>query len=262
MALQDHAKRVDLFAVPVGMIEVDPEFNPRDMASAETLAHIDALAESIRGRGFDSDRPLLGRYADERFIVTDGHCRWAAVRKLLSEGIEIVTVPGRTEPRGTGPADRLLLTLRTPGQTLNQLEQASAIKRLLSYGWDDARIAAQLGRSRAWVSGCLDLAAAPAPIQAAVRGGEIAATEAVRIVRRSDDPEAALNGAREKAKRDGRTRIRSRDVSAATKSPEVRLTPEQRVILRFLAVWDALRAKPQLPQELLIQIEGLREVVP
>jgi ParB-like chromosome segregation protein Spo0J len=235
MAFQDVAKRIDMFMVPVGLIDVDPAFNPRDMAAPDTIDWIDDLAAQIEARGFDTDRPLLGRYENDRFIITDGHCRWAAVSKLLEKGIEILSLPARLEAKGTGAADRTLLALRTPGRTLTRLEYVTGIKRLLSYGWDESNIALKLGKSRQWVMDCLTLAEAPEELKAAVTNGEITGTEAIKITRRSADPVATLAIARATAKARGSSEIKPRDIGGESKP----LNPAQKAILKFLEVWDA-----------------------
>lgn len=234
MAFQDVAKRVDMFNVPVELIAVDPTFNPRDMAAAETSEWVQYLKAQIKGRGYDTDRPLLGRYENERFIVTDGHCRWAAVQELIAEGEAIVALPARLEPKGTKAADRLLLALREPGRALTRLEYVDGINRLLSYGWDESAIATKLGKPKQWVMDCLALADAPEPLRDAVTNGEIAATEAIKIVKQTPNPVAALEMARETARERGSSKIRPRDIDTAKP-----LNAAQKAIQKFLAVWDA-----------------------
>jgi ParB/RepB/Spo0J family partition protein len=244
-------------------IETDEGFNPRDMGSAATLDHIESLEASIKARGFDPDRPLLGykREPDRKFVIVDGHCRFAAVRRLTASGEEIMAIPCRVVERGTSSADRLAFTLRDPGRPLTQLEQADAIKRLLGYGWREDTIAHRLGKSRQWVSNCLELAVAPEPVKAAVNGGEIAATEARKLVRHTTDPVAALDAAREVAKSRGSARIRQRDVHAI-RAPEPRLDPAQKSVMRFLAAWDMMRHPPELPEPVMVALEAMRSVVP
>lgn len=217
MALLTGTRVADIFAYPPDAIMVDPDFNPRDMTAPDTLAWIDEIAFSIKERGFDPDRPLLGRKAGASFIVTDGHCRLAAIRKLLDAGEPILGVPCRSEPQGTSREDRQLLSLRAPGKALTPLESAVAIKRLISWGWATDKIAAHLGKSTSWVTGCLDLAGAPKPLRDAVRNGEIAATEATRITRNDPDPVGTLERAKDHARAAGRERIKPRDVEAVTK---------------------------------------------
>ena len=246
------------YMVPPDLIEVDPTFNPRKMDSPDTLAHIAGLEESIKVRGFDPDRPLLGYSRGDCFIVTDGHCRLAAVQNLIARGLEIQAIPVRTETRGTSPADRLALALREPGHPLTYLESADAIKRLLAFGWNERQIGERCGKTRQWVLGCLDLAAAPQAIQEAVVKGELAATEGIRISRQNADPEAMLEAGRAEAKKRGSQRIRPRDIKTGRSRPQ---TPAQKAIAEFLRVLAAWPEAPTWPPEVLEALHNMQKWV-
>lgn len=228
MRLQDVAKRQDLFMVPVEFIDIDPAFNPRDMTSADTISWVDELAGFIEAQGFDPDQPLLGRLEGEKFIVTRGHCRTTAVRKLIAAGADIKAIPCRLEIRGTSAFDRLALSLTEPGKRLNAMETSGAIKRMLGFGHDENDIAKRLGRTRQWVMSALDLAGAPEPIKAAVNGGRMSATEAVRSVRHDPDPVATLEAATVIAADRGSLKVRPKDIRAtrAPATPSIPAAPK------------------------------------
>ena len=210
------------YMMPPSHITVDPDFNPRDMTAPETVAHVEDIAAQIQARGFDLDRPLLGRSHGDKFVVTDGHCRFAAVQLLLAKGEAIKAIPVRTEPAGTDPAERLAFTLRAPGLPLTALAAAIAIKKLMGYGWTEDDVAKRQGRTVAWVKSCLDLAAAPQEIREAVREGVVSPSAAVALVR-EEGPETAvkvLADAQEIAAERGSERVRPRDIAAATPSDD------------------------------------------
>ena len=190
--LQDMAKRVDMYQMPVGLIDIDPTFNVRGDTPA-VREHILALAESIKAGGFMQTKPLTIRLVGDRAVITDGHCRFAAVRLAMAEGCEIDTLPCLPETRGTNEADRSLMLLTSnSGLPLSGLEQAEVVKRLLGFGWDEHKIAARIGRTRQHVASLLELAEAPMEVQAMVRAGSVSPTVAIATMRADGGNAAAV----------------------------------------------------------------------
>ncbi len=236
MRLQDHAiARTDLLTLPLDLLDVDPAFNVRLPCDALT-EHIRDLADGIKASGFRRDRALLVRVQGDRAVVVDGHCRLAAVKIAVAEGAEIKGVPCTQEPKGTSEADRTLsLMTANSGRSLQPLEEAAAVMRLISFGWSEAEIARKRGKSRQWVNNLLTLNAAPEPIRQAVINGEVSATQATKLTR--EGPLLAvekLNKAR--AASPGR---RVTEATVRQSQPRV-LTAAQTCINALIDAWDQI----------------------
>ena len=179
----------------------------------------------------------------------------------MSEGVEFGNLPVQRVPADMDDADCLAVALRPGSEPCTSLEAAAQIAKLRRLQWTEQQIAERTGQRVEWVRLHLALNGAAAEIKTAVREGVLAHTEAVRMVRHDPAPVATLEAAKAVAAARGSRAVRPRDIEA-TKAREPRLDPAQKAILRFLAVWDSLRRRPEIAQELLIQIEALREVVP
>jgi ParB-like chromosome segregation protein Spo0J len=212
--LKDMAVGVkDLFMLNPNLIQEEPGWNAR-IEGPELDAHIRQLADSIKEIGVQE--PLTIYVRNEVPILTNGHCRLAAVRLAISEGAEIKAVPCRTEERHANDADRVLsLITRNSGKPLSLLEQASVVKRLLAFGWAEPDICKKTGFSRTHVSNLLALSGAPASVGKMVAAGEVSASLAVEVIREHGDKATeVLHQGVERAKADGKTRATPKHVAA------------------------------------------------
>ena len=178
-----------LIYVPVPAIGVDPGFNIRQ-DTAERVAHIDQLKESIRTVGLQV--PLRVRHNNLHYVIVDGHCRFAALQALHQEGAHADPVRCFVEPGDSTPADHILTMLisdtRLPFQPL---ERAEGVLRLLRLGWNKTRVAGHLGCSVRQIEYLIDLAHVPEEVKAMVVEGEVAPTAAVKAVRKEGPTRAA-----------------------------------------------------------------------
>lgn len=214
----------DIFDRDINLIDPDPD-NPRDVTSPQAVADIEEIAYSILVRGFDLDRAILVRKkTNGRWMVTDGHKRRIAFLRALELGADLRGIPSRSERLGTDNEDRAILRLRSPGREFTPLEASVDIKRLLGWGWTEKAITEKLGKQKDpdWVRRCLDLAGAEPEVRQAVREDKIAATEAIKIVRKHGEAAPRVTqDAIEHARARGKNRATSRDIEAVTKPREV-----------------------------------------
>jgi ParB-like chromosome segregation protein Spo0J len=206
----------DLLNIPLDALDIDPGFNVR-LDTPELADHIATIAESIKASGFLRTRPLTVRLsADQtKAVVVDGHCRLAAARLAAASGVEIKSLPCIPEGRGVSVEDRTLMLLTAnSGLVLSPLEQATVIKRLLSFGWSESEIGRRIGKTRQHVANLLDLAGAPPQVRELVANGTVSATEAVKTVRREGGPGAVevLTTAAETARAEGRTKVTGKHI--------------------------------------------------
>lgn len=182
----------DLWKVEPTQLRILEGFNAR-IKNAAYAARVRWIADSIKANGFYPDKPLTGFVAmedgTEVIYVTGGHRRHEAVLLVISEGVEVATVPVVIKPRGTSIEDLTVdLVMGNEGEPLSTYEQSVVCKRLAAFGWDSKEIARRLGYSTAqYVDGLLALAAAPLPIRRMVMEGITSATAAIEAIKKHGD---------------------------------------------------------------------------
>jgi predicted GNAT family acetyltransferase len=118
-------------------------------------------------------------------VLTNGHCRLAAVRLAISEGADIKGVPVRVEERQVDDARRTLsLLTRNAGKPLSMIEQAIPVRRLLDYGWSDKEIAAKAGFSLSKVKDLIALCGADTEVKEMIDQGKVSPTTVARTIRK------------------------------------------------------------------------------
>ena len=215
---------------PDDLIERDG-WNVRLADDPDNIAHIDGLAESIFNVGVlepltayrDSGTNTAG---EARYVVTNGHCRLAAVRQAIARGAPIKSVPVRLEPKSAGEADHTFsMVARNTGKNLSQLELGFAVKRLIAFGWAEQDIAAKSGYSLQHVRNCLLLAGADSEVTKLVETGQVSASLAVQAVAAEGNGAAdvlkeAVEIAKEEAKADPKKAKAADKAKANGKKPE------------------------------------------
>ena len=172
----------DHFMFAPEKIRMDHDYNIRDLDTPEAQVSLEVLASSIAESGLRV--PLLVRLDGEDVILVQGHRRFRAIQMLIARGIPFLTVECLAEAKRRDEADRTLdIFLSNDGEPLTELEKAEGIRRLISYGWDQAMIAKKLGRSASYVSHLMALTHMPEPVKDMVRAGEVSAATALNTMR-------------------------------------------------------------------------------
>lgn len=258
----------DLWFVPRSQIRVIDGFNVR-IKNAAYNAHIRALADSIRTEGFKPEHPLAGyvaREGEESVIyLNDGHCRLAGVDLAISEGLEIDTLPVVVSTKARDLEDITVGLVRSnAGKPLESLEKAAVCKRLVSFGWDEARIAKRLGFTENYVRDLLTLIGAPAKVRELVANDKISATAALQAMATHGDKVVdKIEQGLQMAQAAGKTRVTTRFL----------VDPGEKVIAKegpkLYSMVKELRSDPGFAHlgkplqdkltELVAQIEGKRQ---
>jgi len=217
------ARRSDVFHISPAELQVKPGWNSRNLNDAENKAHIESLKMSIREVGVL--KPLSVFREGDKTYISDGHCRHAAVLELLSEGIEIATVPVTTEGRGANEADALLKQA-LDGKPKTAFELGFIFKRLLGYGWTEEQIAARSGKGIQSVRTSLELQSAPNEVQKMVASGRVSPTLAVqRLAKEGEAAVKTLADAIDTAAQQGKTHATAQHIGATPQAPrKARLT--------------------------------------
>jgi len=215
MAIKDvSAGRSDLYRVDPTLIKVKADWNSRDLTDAANATHIAELKASIKEIGVK--KPLVCYMEDNVVYVSDGHCRLAAVNHLLSEGVEIKTVPVMVEDRFANEADRIFSQIvHNQGKPLTGIEQAKVFKRLIDLGWAQKDIALKAGLSGGRVSQLLELLTLPVVLQKFITDGKASASMVLSTFKKHNGDVALtvaeLTGAVAVAAEQGRKRAMPKD---------------------------------------------------
>ena len=218
------SKRSDVFHISPAELQIKPGWNSRNLSDPENKAHISSLKMSIREVGVL--KPLSVFREGDKTYISDGHCRHAAVLELLSEGVQILTVPVISEPgRGANEADALLKQA-LDGKPKTAFELGFIFKRLLGYGWTEDQIALRSGKGIQSVRQSLELQSAPVEVQKMVASGRVAPTLAVQVLaKEGDGATQTLAAAIDTAAQQGKTHATAQHIGATPHAPrKARLT--------------------------------------
>jgi len=211
-------KSSDLWQVPFEQLYIIPGYNVREHDEAYE-AHIIGLMELIEGNGYDRDKPMSGYVIEvdgvSRIAVTAGHSRHEAVRRLREKGVEVLTIPVITKPRGTSMEDMTVdLITSNSGRPLTPFEVGTVIKRLIGYGWDEKKIGAKIGVTSGYVNDLLLLQGASKTIRDMVRTGKVSAGVAISAVKKHGTKAVAvLQEAVTTAKKAGKDKATAKHVA-------------------------------------------------
>jgi hypothetical protein len=195
--------------VPLERLAVLPGFNTR-VKDTEYSLRVTGLVDSISRHGFFADKPFAVTMLpnDETVYIYDGEHRFDAVRAASLDGLEFPDgLPVAFAKEGATVADLTMhLVHGNNAEKLNPVEMAAVVRRLKTLGLDKDAIAEQLGYTPRHVDNLFVLAGANQTVKKAVANGQIAAAEAVKLLRKDPKEAAAkvadaIKAAEEKGKR-------------------------------------------------------------
>lgn len=168
-------KKSDIFKVPFLLLEIVDGLNIR-----KELGNIPELAESIRENGLKV--PLRGYRNGEKICVVDGHRRYAAMKLLHEQGVDVIASV-ILETRGTNEEQRIIdMVLTNDGKKLEPLELSEAIRRLIAYEYTELEIAKRFGKSPSYINRLNSLNSAPQKLRKAIEKGKVSATLAMDMI--------------------------------------------------------------------------------
>lgn len=238
-----HAGRNDLYMVPVGDIEVLPNFNPR-VRNEAFEEHVENLVALITANGFKRDKPLaaivLLAEGQNKLFVYDGHCRLEATRRAISRGVQIEKLPVVVAPAGTTLED-LTASLVTSGfgKALTPFETGIVCKRLLGYGWTVAQIAEKFNFTTTYIEQLLTIMGAPLEVREMIQSGAVSVAVAGQALREHGDKVVqVLKGAEQTAKAAGKKRVTASHLPGKQFAKLVRQTAPQLYVASCQLVQD------------------------
>jgi ParB/RepB/Spo0J family partition protein len=163
--------------IDIGSIKVDTEQNAR-----KDPGDIEALKESIKSIGLQ--QPLVVRKTKKGYMLVAGFRRMKCLQEL-----EINTVYCVVHNTKMTVAEALLTNLaeNVPRHSLNPMEEAEAVQRLMDNGIDRQRIQSTCGWTPQLLAQRLHLLKIGEVLQKAIREGEISTYQAFAINRLPKD---------------------------------------------------------------------------
>ena len=170
-------------------IDPDPDQPRREMGELE------GLAGSIRDR--HQLQPIIVFQNGKRFMIIDGHRRFASLELAGEKEAMVLVLPGKPDTATLLETQLVANCLR---KDLTPIEKASGIDRLKKLkNYNNAAVAKVLRMSEPMVTQCLSLLSWPPEIQSEIESGKIAPSTAYAITRAPDEETKAalLQAARE-----------------------------------------------------------------
>lgn len=178
----------DLWKVPVSAIKILPGFNVR-LPGPDLDEHLDYLTGSILEEGFNHSRPLAALVLEIDGVLGiylyDGHCRLESTRRAIAKGSTIQTLPVVVTDGHKVNLDDLYVMVHnlSKGKELAPFEIGLLCKRLWKNGHDEKTIARRMNIKPQYAEGLLRLVNAPKGLVDAVTSNELAASEAIKMLR-------------------------------------------------------------------------------
>lgn len=214
-------KRSDIFSIPLELLDVDFEWNSR--TDYGTLEEQQDLKAFIKANGIPGIF-YVGKKPDGRYLLTDGHRRYKALRSLIEEGFNDITfVKALFEP-SKNQADWLLRqVIANSGKKFSAIDNAKLYKRYLAYGFSVKELSEKLAIPRSNIDQALLLGDAMPEMLDMIKNGELAVTTATAVLRETKDASLALEVVKKvKSEKEGNGKIKATEVTQK-KSLKVRL---------------------------------------
>ena len=138
----------------------------------------------------------------------------ACCQTCSRNGCRIGALPVVVSQTGVSTEDLLVSLVRSnDGRPFSPYEIGMVCKRLVTYGWDEKKIAVRLGISDQYVRNLLSLMSAPAEIRKMVQEDRVSATTAISVIAKNGDKALdVLTGAVDKATKTGKTKATNKHV--------------------------------------------------
>lgn len=165
--------------------------------------NLDELAASIAENGVKN--PVRVQLADDNvYELEDGHRRLKACLLAIEKYNKKVKLPARVIPKETSGADIVVdMLVANDGKPFLPLEEAELLKRLRDSGLKTDQIAKRVGKSVSHVSDRLSLLGADESVREAIESGDMTASDAVTVVRKSKGDKEKQRETVDRVKKEG-----------------------------------------------------------
>lgn len=171
------AKSIPKIRVNPAVIEMEPGFNGRPI----DLAHVAEMELAAKDGATFPD--LVVRVDNGRILLIDGHHRLTMYLNMIAGGAEIPFVTCE-EYKGNDAERTMLMIASAGGLALTPLQLGAQYKKMVDvFGWSYARVAARRGKTSQHVKDMIELANSDTVVHQAIERGDIAASQALKVVR-------------------------------------------------------------------------------
>lgn len=178
-------KRLDMLRIDPLNIVIEEGFNVRT-----DMGDLNELADSIVNSGQLEPVTVHKVKGEEKYILTDGHRRYAAIMLAREKGTDIPYVIAQTTNRSSLEDRVFAMVITGVGKKpLTSVEEAEAYQRLIGYGYKANEIAKRVGKSISHITTALLLADVPKEVKNAINEGSIAPSTVINIARNTIDGE-------------------------------------------------------------------------
>jgi len=203
--------RGNSFSIPPSMIVIENE-NVRDSYPEEKFQ---VLKQSIKENGVLDPIHVRKLRGEEKYALTHGFNRMRAVWELVDEGFEIINVKAIISTLSAEEELIRHITLNS-GEPLSKYEISKILVQLKAFGWKNKDISKKLGYTEQEISNLITFQTnASQEVKNAVKEGLIDINPAIMMVRESGTTQqqnVVLNIAKEKAIKENKTKIGSKDI--------------------------------------------------
>lgn len=193
-----------------GIEEMADTFSTVGQITAITVATVHAYLEERPGRAGELD-------PDTKYVVVDGHRRLAAARSLGWQQIRVMVDDAQVS------SDQRLLEAafiaNTQRDNMTEIEQATALKKLVDFYGSQGKAAKHLGKTQAFISQRLSLLSLSPELQADLNTGARQVKHVRNLASLPEQEQKAKADARAAAETEARSRRPPRAASARTHNP-------------------------------------------
>jgi ParB family chromosome partitioning protein len=171
-------KKNDLLLIDPRNIVIEEGFNVRT-----DMGDLDGLANSIIEFGQLEPIFVMKIRGEEKFALTDGHRRMAAIRLAIEKGHPIPYV--RAIVSSGNLEDRIFAMVITGigKKPLTSVEEGEAYKRLKAYGYKVDDIAKRVGKSLPHIYNMLKLADVPMVVKQRINEGVVSGNTVLQLLK-------------------------------------------------------------------------------
>lgn len=204
-----NVRRNNYYVINPSVIFIENE-NVRDSYPEEKF---EILKQSIKENGVL--QPIQVKKVGERYALSHGFTRMRAVWELIAEGVEITGVKAISNIVSDEEELVRHITLNS-GEPLTKFEISKILVKLQGFGWKNKDMASRLGYTEQEVSNLLTFQSQGSmEVKNAVKEGIMDINPALALIREAKntvEQNLILDKAKEVAKSENRTKIKSNDV--------------------------------------------------
>lgn len=180
-------KKRDLLIVDPRNIFVQEGFNTRKEFE------LDDLINSIKANSIQNPLTCWKEAGSERYYLIDGERRWRAAMSLFEKEGRLILCPVISIKKPTPEKMAFMLITKNDGKHLTVIEFAETVERIKNYGYTEAEIANETGKTVQHIYKMLEMAKLPKSVKNEINEGSVSATTVLNVQKALKDPEKIVD---------------------------------------------------------------------